>query len=299
MLIRPLGVASVEHLFRLFLSCSLFLPVLPFLGMLQLTVRELRAKKVLWGLFGVSTLGLLVVSFALNLDVVDGTLASARLFGNEAQGNINLERVVFAVQSIVAGAAYWLGILLALFAAGPIFTTLLTKGHIDLLLSKPLSRLRLLTGHIGGVWLSMFALSIYLLGGVWLIMSVKAEIWNPRFLLSIGIVLAMFAVMYGVIVAIGVFTRSTALSLIVTYGLVVVSLALAGVNEITEQLSALENGVFLTLYHTLPNFAEVTVIISKLSMGEPVGDWYPFFSSLFFGAACYVIGGVGFQRRDF
>lgn len=267
--------------------------------MLQLTLRELRAKKVIWGLFAVGTLGLLVVSFALNLDVVDGSLASARLFGNEAAGAPSLENIVFAVQSIVAGAAYWLGILLALFAAGPIFTTLLTKGHIDLLLSKPLSRARLLTGHVGGVWLSMLALSTYLLGGVWLIMSLKAEIWNPRFLLSILIVLAMFGVMYGVIVAIGVFTRSTALSLIVTYGLIVVSLALAGVNQITEQLSSLETGIFLTLYHTLPNFAEVTLIVSNLSAGKPVADWYPFLSSVLFGIGCYVIGGIAFLRRDF
>lgn len=268
--------------------------------MLHLTVRELRAKKVIWGLFLISSLVLLIVTFALNLDVVDGTLASARLFGNEAaEGNVNLEKIVFAVQGLVAGAAYWLGILLALFASGPIFTTLLKKGHIDLLLSKPLSRTRLLTGHIGGVWLTMLGLSVYLLGGIWLIMSIKAEIWNPRFLLAILIVLSMFAVMYGVIVAIGAFTRSTALSLIVTYGLIIASLGLAGVKEITEQLGTFSSGVFVTLYHTLPNFAEVTVIVSRLSMDRPVETWYPLYSSLLFGAVCYLIGGIKFHRRDF
>ncbi|NBC87507.1 MAG: hypothetical protein GVY25_15075 [Bacteroidetes bacterium] len=273
--------------------------MLPFLGMLQLTVRELRAKKVIWGLFLISSLVLLIVTFALNLDVVDGTLASARIFGAEATGGIDLENLVFAVQSIVAGAAYWLGILLALFASGPIFTTLLTKGHIDLLLSKPISRTRLLTGHVGGVWLTMLGLCVYLLGGIWLIMSLKAEVWNARFLLSIPIVLSMFGVMYGVIVAIGSFTRSTALSLIVTYGLIVASLGLAAVTQITEQLGFVSKAVFLTLYHTLPNFTEVTTIVSKLSQGEPVSDWYPFLSSILFGAACYLIGGIKFYRRDF
>jgi len=267
--------------------------------MLQLTVRELRAKKVLWGLFFISSLALLVVSFALNLDVVDGTLASARLFGNEAPNGVDLQAIVFGVQSVVAGVTYWLGILLALFASGPIFTTLLQKGHIDLLLSKPLSRLRLLTGHIGGVWLTMLALMTYLLGGIWLIMSFKAEIWNPRFLLSILILLGMFGVMYGVVVAVGVFTRSTALSLIISYGLIVISLVLAGVDQITEQLSTGEEVLFYSLYHTLPNFAEVTLIVSRLSQGEPVASWYPFVSSLLFGAACYIVGAVAFYRKDF
>ena len=98
-------------------------------------MRELWAKKVVIGLFAVSTLVLLSVAFALNLDVVDGSLASVRLFGQSEEAQISLEQLVFAIESVVAGAAYWIGILLALFASAPLFTTLVDEGHIDLLLS--------------------------------------------------------------------------------------------------------------------------------------------------------------------
>jgi ABC-type transport system involved in multi-copper enzyme maturation permease subunit len=154
--------------------------MLPLLGICDLTLRELWAKKVIMGLFLVSTLVLLFVSFALNLDVVEGSLASLRLFGSEASTDMNLRDVVVAVESVVAGAAYWLGVLLALFSAAPLFTTLLDEGHVDLLLSKPISRSQLLAGHVAGVWGAMLGLVVYLLGGVWLLMSIKSETVSLR-----------------------------------------------------------------------------------------------------------------------
>ncbi|MGM0705135.1 MAG: ABC transporter permease, partial [Bacteroidota bacterium] len=90
----------------------------PTLGLIYLTFRELWAKKIVLGLFVMSSLILVMVAFALNLDVVDGSLSGLRLFGQspDGMGDLSLERLVFGVEAAVAGAAYWIGILLALFA---------------------------------------------------------------------------------------------------------------------------------------------------------------------------------------
>lgn len=279
----------------------------PLSGIILLSFRELWAKKVVIGLFVVSTLVLLMTAFALNLDVVEGSLAGLRLFGEdvgaggdgELPAEFTLERIVFGVQAAVAGAAYWIGILLAIFSTAPLFTSLLEPGHVDLLLAKPLSRTQLFFGHIAGVWISMLILAIYLLGGVWLIMSIKTGVWNPRFLLSIGIVVAMFGVMYAVVAFMGVWTQSTALALIVTYGLIFISAFLAGGEQLANQLQPGWRTVFWGLYHTLPNFAEVTATVSNLSQAESVGSWYPFLSSGLFGAVLYGGGAFWFTRRDF
>lgn len=275
-------------------------------GIVLLSIRELWAKKVVIGLFIVSTLVLLMTAFALNLDVVEGSLAGIRIFGAEVNGGdatarngLTLQTVVFGVQAVVAGAAYWIGILLALFSTAPLFTSLLETGHIDLLLSKPLSRLQLFVGHLAGVGLTMLILSTYLLGGVWLIMSIKTGVWNPSFLLSIGIVLAMFGVMYSVIVFTGVWTQSTALALIATYGLIFISLFLAGGEQLASQLQPAWRSVFWGFYHVLPNFAEVTQSVSQLSRAEPVSSWYPFASSCLFGGVLYAGAAAWFTRRDF
>lgn len=279
----------------------------PLSGLLLLTFRELWAKKVVLGLFVISSLVLLVVTFALNLNVVEGSLEGLRLFGQEAQPEnldeeapqMTLTNVVVAVEAVVAGAAYWIGILLALFASAPLFSDQQTAGRIELLLSKPVSRLQVLAGHVLGVWAAISVLVVYLMGGVWLIMSLKSGVWNPRFLLSILIVIGMFAVMYAAVMIMSVWTQSTALALIVSYGLIFVSLVLAGADSIAPLLGDVGRPVFWGLYHVLPNFTEVTEIVTQLANDSAISSWYPLYSSLLFGAVVYALATYWFVRRDF
>ncbi len=280
----------------------------PLLGLVLITFRELWARKIVLGLFVVSSLVLLAVAFALNLDVVEGSLAGLQLFGQETTPEemggengppLTLSRVVIAVESVVAGMAYWIGILLALFASASLFPDLQSEGRVELLLSKPVGRTQVLFGHVLGVWSAIAVLTLYLMGGVWIIMSLKTGVWNPRFLLSLLLVVGMFAVMYGAVVLMAVWTESTALGLIVSYGLIFVSMVLAAADQIGPTLGPMTRPVFWGLYHSLPNFTEVTRIVSTLAKGNTVSSWYPFFSSLLFGGVTYGMTGYWFARRDF
>jgi ABC-type transport system involved in multi-copper enzyme maturation permease subunit len=276
-------------------------------GLFLLTARELWAKKIVLGLFVVSSLVLVAITFALNLEVVEGSLEGLRLFGEQSSPDgppqtspqLSLTRVVVAVEAIVAGAAYWIGILLSLFASAGLFSDLQAPGRVELLLAKPIARLRVLVGHVLGVLAAIAALVVYLMGGTWLIMSLKSGVWNPRFLLSIMIVIGMFGVMYAAILLMSVWTRSTALSLIVAYGLIFVSLVMAGSAQIAPMLGPVGEPVFWGLYHVLPNFAEVTEVVTALAKGVAVGSWYPLVSSLLFAGATYALVGYAFARRDF
>ncbi len=283
-------------------------------GILLLTFRELWAKKVIVGLFVISTLVWVFFTFALSLDAVEGSLAGIRIYEQTApepppgaegadeemagQGFL-MERFVLQVEQFIAGAAYWMGTLLALFAAAPLFTGLLERGHVDLLLSKPISRAGLLAGHVAGVLLMMLLLALYLIGAVWLVMSLKTGVWNVQFLWAVPLLVAMFGVVYAVVVAMGIWTESTALALIVTYGLIFVSIILAFHEQIAPQLAPAGRAVFLAFYHVLPNFAEVSGTVAQLAERGPVGSWYPLVSSLLFGAALYGGAAFWFSRRDF
>lgn len=280
----------------------------PLLGLLQITFRELWARKIVLGLFVISSLILLSVTFALNLDVVEGSLSGIRLFGQEATpgdmgesegSELSLSRIVIAVESVVAGATYWIGILLALFASASLFTDLQSDGRIELLLSKPIGRVQVLFGHMLGVWAAVSVLTLYLMGGVWVIMSLKTGVWNLRFLLSVLLVIGMFAVMYAAIMLMGVWSESTALALIVSYGLIFISMVLAAADNIAPVLGPVGEPVFWGLYHILPNFTEVTRIVSSLAQDQTVSSWYPLVSSLLFGGAAYGATGYWFVRRDF
>ena len=279
-------------------------------AIIVLTFRELWAKKIVIGLFIISTLVWVMLAFALNLDIVEGSLAGLRIFGQEPmtvdpETNepipqiFTLENVVIQVERAVAAIAYWAGILLALFATSSLLPSLLAKGRVDLLLSKPIHRTGLLTGHLIGVLLVMVILAIYLFGMVWLVMSVKSGIWKFHFFMGMGIVVCMFGVMYSVVTLLGVTTRSAPLALIVTYGLIIASLIFTGKDQLVPQINPPWRQVFLGFYHALPNFGEVTVTVLKLTGNEAVTTWYPFLSSMLFGAVLFATAFFFFNRRDF
>ena len=303
-------------------------------GLFLLTLLELRARKVVVGLFVVATVVWVAFAFALQLDVVDGSLAGARLFGQETieepvepgpplldeagrpvldedgdpvsassdlpfNGDSLLESVVFTAQAFVAGAAYWVGIVLALFATGGLVASLTERGQVDVLLTKPLSRHAVLAARLLAVMAVMLALVVYLFGAVWLVMSLKSGLWNPRFLLAIGVVWGMFAAIYGVVALVGVWSGSGPLSFVVTLGVVFVSLILS-IPGLAEAVTRLWRPVVLGAYHVLPEMGPVgTQIVPQLATGAPVPSLYPLASSLAFGAASYAAAFALFARKDF
>ncbi len=292
------------------------------LGLVLLTIRELRAKLVIVGLFVVATFVWLMLTFALNLDVVDGTLAGLRIFGQEAPleqeaqvrnedtgevetetfqpfGENPLESIVVSVQQVVAGATFWVVLLLGLFATGGLVTSLMERGQIDLLLSKPISRPELLGGRLLGVLAVVAVLVVYELGAVWLVMSLKSGIWNGSFLLGVAVVLAMFVVLYGVVTLVSVWTGSSALALIVALGVIIASLVLAAGPEAATQIQRPWREVYVGLYHLFPKFPGATQTTWQLAGGETVASWMPLWSSLAFGAACYAGAFALFRRKDF
>lgn len=282
--------------------------------MIALTFRELWANWIVLGIILVSTLSWLMLVFALNLDIVEGSLVSLRLFGQETgaadtirnqdtgeviRQALTLSQVTILLERFVAGAAYWVGTLLGLFATAPILAGLLQRGQVDLLLSKPISRTRFLAGHILGVWSMAFLIVIYLMGMVWLIISLKTGFWNAHFMVTVVVVMCMFVVMYSLVVFLVVSTQSTALSLIVTYGLIFCSVILAFKESLVPQINQPWREVFLVFYHLLPKFAEVTQIVSKLAAAETVDAWYAFTSSTVFGVVLYIGAFFWINRRDF
>ena len=283
-------------------------------GMVLLTLKELWAKKITIGVFLVVTLIWVMMSFALNLDIVDGALVGVKVLGQATdigttstrteEGTIvsqvmGLDTLVLQIEQFIAGASYWVGILLGLFASAPLFAALLEKGRIDLMISKPMSRMQIFGGHIAGILLSVLAMCVYLLGMIWIVLSLKTGIWNPHFFWALGLILLMFTVMYSVVTLVVVYTQSTALALIVTYGLVFCSLILLPHEQLAPQINLPWRNVYIAFYHILPNFAEATESVVQLSGGTAVTSLYPILSSTIFGLGAYVLAAFQFNRRDF
>ena len=112
-----------------------------FAASVQEVFREAAARWTLIAYFALSSLFILIFAAAVNLDIVDGALAGAKLFGQSVDlgdRQIDIDRVVLGFESGFSGFLYLVGTFLALFATAHLVPRLQEKGTIDLYLSRPI-----------------------------------------------------------------------------------------------------------------------------------------------------------------
>ena len=120
------------------------------LALIRDTFREAIARKIFWGLFGLSTLMILFFLFVMKIDIVAGATASISLFGFQNHHTQDADRLVRGVFAGVATFLYSFGMFLAVFASAGLTPSVLEPGRIELLLSKPVSRWHILLGRYAG-----------------------------------------------------------------------------------------------------------------------------------------------------
>src|SRR5438445_4499700 len=81
------------------------------------TFREALARKIFWGLFGLSTIMILFFLFLLKIDLVEGAVATVTLFGRTANRTSDVDRLVRGVYGGIATFLYTWGMFLAVFAS--------------------------------------------------------------------------------------------------------------------------------------------------------------------------------------
>ncbi len=151
--------------------------------------REAAARWTLVAYFALSSLFILLFAAAVNLDVVNGALAGAKIFGQNVQmgrQTVDLDKLVLGFESGFAGFLYVVGTFLAIFATAHLVPRLQEKGTVDLYLSRPVGRVPLLLSrYLGGLLLAASNV-VYLLGAMWLIVIWKTRLVHPRFFLAGG-----------------------------------------------------------------------------------------------------------------
>lgn len=272
--------------------------------------REASARWTLVAYFALSSLFILLFAFAVNLDVVNGALAGAKLFGREIEmggEHVDLDRLVLGFESGFSAFLYVVGTFLAIFATAHLVPRLQEKGTIDLYLSRPTGRVRLLLSRYAAGMLLAAANIIYLIGAIWAIVVWKTRIAHPRFFLAGAVILLGIAALLAFAFLIGVVTSSTGVSIMATYGLFFFSALLVSHGQIEAAVARpWEAAVVRWLYRILPKMAELGRATVALVAGpegperlrEGVGA-FPFWSTALFAAACLAAASGLFRRKDF
>ena len=264
------------------------------------TFREAFARKIFWGLFGLSTLMILFFLFILKIDVVEGAVATISLFGRSGGPRMDVDRLVRNVYGSIATFLYTWGMALAVFASAGLVPSVLEPGRIELLLSKPVSRLHILLGRFAGNVAVVGCNIAYLVLGVWIIFGAKTGIWRPEFLWTIATSLFIFAVLLSVVVLVGVVFQSAALATMITIALMIVSPILAQTSTMMRLLSSeTSRNIWRALYYVLPKVYDVGKLTLDIVRRQPTAPFMPIWTSAVFGCAVLMAAVYIFSRRDF
>ncbi len=121
----------------------------------------------------------------------------------------------------------WAATILALISTSSIFPDFIAGGSIELTLSKPISRVRLFaTKYILGLMFAALQVFVFSLA-CFLVIGIRGHSWEPSLFLAVPIVTLFFSYLFAMCVLLGLTTRSTITSLLVT---IVIWLALWSIN---------------------------------------------------------------------
>ena len=272
--------------------------------------REAAARWTLIAYFLLSSIFILIFASAINLDIVDGALAGAELFGRDVNmrgETVDIEKLVLGFESGFSGVLYFLCTFLAIFATAHLVPRMQEKGTIDLYLSRPVSRVSLLMSrYLAGLILAATNV-LYLFGSIWLIVMWKTGVVHPRFFMAAAIILFVVATLLAFAFLVGVITSSTAVSIMTSYGLFFFALLLVTHDRIAAAVSKeWQAWVIQTLYWIFPKTAELGQAVVAFVAGEKVPRQLaqvltpaPFLSTAAFGVVCLVIASWLFQRKEF
>jgi ABC-type transport system involved in multi-copper enzyme maturation permease subunit len=264
------------------------------------TFREAFARKIFWGLFGLSTAMILFFLFLLRIDLVEGGLAAVSAFGRTISPTADVEKLVRGVYGGIATFLYTWGMFLAVFASAGLIPSVLEPGRIELLLSKPVSRTHILLGRYVGNVLVVSCNIVYLVLGVWTILGFKTGMWSPLFLVSIATTIFAFAVLLSVVILIGVLFESAALSTMVAGALMFMSLILAQTTIMLRLLSSeWSRQVWRTLYYSLPKVYDLGKMTLDAIQSRTFDGFMPIWTSALFAAVVLAGALMIFARRDF
>ena len=110
----------------------------------------------------------------------------------------------------------FLGFIVTLVATANVIPEQLRKGRIDAILARPVTRLQVVLGDFLGGLLMVTLVGTILVGGSWLSLAIRGEVFPPAWFLTIPILVAQYAILHAIAMLLGFWTRSTVASILLT-----------------------------------------------------------------------------------
>lgn len=267
-------------------------------------LREARSRRWVLALAIAISLTLISLALSLRMDVLDGALASTRLFG--ALLGTDIRSVDVALRPVFRGAAYVIyygGLSFGILGCADFAPSLLSPGRIEQLLALPIRRWELLVGTFLGVTVLAVAGALYGAGGLVLLLGAKTGVWTIRPVLAALLTGVGFSALYAAMLSTALLVRSAALSAAVG-GMLFVAGIVAGYRVKLAPLfhAGLGRSTFQVLTAMVPPISTLADTSASLAASAPV-ETIPLFKVLtgfiLFGLGVLALGAWHFEQKDF
>jgi len=276
---------------------------MPFLSLIYGTIKEAIAKKVLLTIFIIFSAVIILILLVINLDPVE---IIPTLMGNDPNFDFNKFVLWFELQ-MISQFPFFIIMTLFIVMSSSFMPSILEKGTVELILSKPVSRSDIILGKFTGGVLIVFLALAYLITIIWLIISIKTGIWHISFLASIFWYTIIYAVLYSLIILTGLITKSTVLTLIVNIFLLFPITGLLSLRESVYQLIDNRGIEFVLdfIYYILPKPWDLRSMASEIIEGKfsTAGGiliaYQPLITSVIFIVAVLSLSIYYFNKKDY
>lgn len=191
-----------------------------FLAMLLDSYRELNSKKLFWVILAIS--GLIVVYFA---SIGFDDKGMSMFFGL-----MNIENPLLTRDSMMSQILYrsifstfivgiwlaWIATILALISTTTIFPDFMAGGAIDIVLAKPIGRVRLFAmKYVASLLFVLLQVGLFCTG-IFFCMGLRLGDWEWKIFAAVPLIVVFYSYLFSINVLIGVWTRSALTALLVT-----------------------------------------------------------------------------------
>ncbi len=269
------------------------------LAITKYTFREALSRKIFLVFFGVSTFILLLfLAFFLSTNI-DSMIPMLKM--QDANSNELVNKIINSLKVLVVSPLFGLGLFLSIFSAASFIPSMLEKGNVELILSKPISRSQIIWGKFWGGILIVLLNVAYLIFGLWVLIGFKFGLWDVGLLYAILTITYTFTVLYGLMILIGILTQSSLLAMMSTYLIFFILSPLLAVRDKLELLinNNIVNKVIDGLYYFFPKTSELASYTLNLTIGKSNVELQPILSSFLFLILTMYMSIIIFNKKDY
>lgn len=262
-----------------------------FAAILYDSLLEVRDRKISYLYWGVAVVVALAIAFIPNFKINNVDLLES--------GMVSPEIFQKATATFFDGLIGFM-IFLMVFGSAGLIPSFLGRGRVELTLSKPIDRYRLLAMKFASIYIIMCAILTITMTIIWLVLSIRFGVFSWHFFAGLAYAYVQFFAVYCIVFLLGVASHSTVVGIMGYFIIRVATDLLAGRKVVYELLGdSVWKKILDGLYHILPKIGEMSANYAPLMEGKGLDQTYPLYSTLGISVVLFLLALLIFSRRDY